>query len=64
VLSDTVGLHWGRCNCWVTLSEGFVVNTRELIMQAAGIRPVELPKGCYIVPVAPKPEPEKIELED
>jgi hypothetical protein len=40
------------------------VDTRELIMQAAGIRPIELPKGCYIVPVAPKPEPEKIELED
>lgn len=32
--------------------------TRELIMAAAGIKPVELPTGCFIVPVAPKPEPE------
>lgn len=37
--------------------------TRDLLMAAAGIKPIELPKGSYIVPVASKPEPEpKLEL--
>ena len=38
------------------------VNTRDLIMAAAGIKPIELPAGSFIVPVV-KPEPApKLEL--